>query len=76
MEVPFSMAIGNGELMQEYFPKHSCMETARLKYDNGTDEDDKKRGVNMEKSKAGTKEISPDRLSQPNLDIIIINKIW
>ena len=31
--------------------------------DNETDEDGKKRGVSMEKSKAGTKEISPDSLS-------------
>ena len=44
------MAIGEGELMYECFPK-----TAWLKVDNGTDEDDKKRGVSMEKSKAGTK---------------------
>ena len=54
-EVPFSMAIGNGELMHECFPKHSRMGTARMKEDNGTDEDDKKRGVIMEKSKAGIK---------------------
>ena len=30
-QVPFSMAIGNGEPMHEYFPKHSCMGTARMK---------------------------------------------
>ena len=30
-EVPFSMAIGNGELMHERFPKHSRMGTARMK---------------------------------------------
>ena len=30
-EVPFSMAIGNGELMHDCFPKHSRMGTARLK---------------------------------------------
>ena len=30
-KVPFSMAIGNGELMRECFPKHSHMGTARLK---------------------------------------------
>ena len=28
-QVPFSMAIGNGELMHECFPKHSRMGTAR-----------------------------------------------
>ena len=30
-EVPFSMAIGNGELMHKCFPKHSRMGTARMK---------------------------------------------
>ena len=30
-KVQFSMAIGNGELMHEYFPKHSRMGTARTK---------------------------------------------
>ena len=30
-QVPFSMAIGNGELMHECFRKHSCMETTRMK---------------------------------------------
>ena len=33
------MAIGNGELMHECFPKHSRMGTARMKYDNGTEEE-------------------------------------
>ena len=45
------MVIGNGELMQECFPKHSRMGTARMKEDNETDEADKKRGVSMEKVK-------------------------
>ena len=48
-EVPFSMAIGNGELMHECFPKHSPMGTARMKEDNDTDEDGKKTGVSMER---------------------------
>ena len=30
-KVPFSMAIENEELVQEYFPKHLRMRTARLK---------------------------------------------
>ena len=30
-KVPFSMAIGNGEFMQECFPKHSRMGTAIMK---------------------------------------------
>ena len=29
-QAPFSMAIGNVELMHEYSPKHSCMGTARM----------------------------------------------
>ena len=49
------MAIGNGELMHECFPKHSRMGTARMKLDKETGEGGKKRGVSMEKSKAGTK---------------------
>ena len=54
-KVPFSMAIGNGELVQECFHKHLRMGTARMKKDKETDEGSKKRGVSMEKSKAGTK---------------------
>ena len=69
------MAIRNWELMHECFPKHLRMGTARLKYDNGTDEDDKMRGVSMEKSKASTKERSPDGLSLYNENTIIINII-
>ena len=75
-EVPFSMAIGNGELMQECFPKHSRMGKARMKYDNEIDEDAQKRGVSMEKSTAGTNKRSPDGLSHPNENTIIINIIW
>ena len=48
------MTIGNEELMHECFPKHLRMGTARLKYDRER-EDDKKRCVSMERSKAGTK---------------------
>ena len=69
------MAIGNGELMHECFPKHSRMGTARMKWDKKTDEEDKKRGVSVERSKAGTKNSSPDGLSHPNQNTIIINKI-
>ena len=62
-EVPFNMAIGDGELMHECFPKHSRMKTARIKKYKETDEVGKKRHVRMERSKAGTKESSPDCLS-------------
>ena len=69
-QVPFSMAIGNGELMQECFPKHSRMGAARMKYDK--DEEAQKRGVSMEISKVGTKERSPAGLSLPNQNTILI----
>ena len=55
-EVPFCMAIGNLELMHECFPKHSHMGTERMKSD---EEKCKKKGVSMEKRKAGTKERRP-----------------
>ena len=41
-----------------------------------TDEEGKKRGVSMERSKAGTKERRPDGLSLPNQNTILINIIW
>ena len=47
MEVLFSMAIGNRELMHECFPKHSCMGTARMEYDKERDEDGKESGVSI-----------------------------
>ena len=69
------MAIGNGELMHECFPKHSPMGTARMKEDKETYEEGKKRGASMERSKAGTKEKSLDCLNYPNQNTIIINII-
>ena len=69
------MAIGNGELMHECFPKHWRMGTARMKEDKETDEEDKNRGVSAERTKADTKKRSPDGLSHPNQNTIIINKI-
>ena len=44
------MAIENGDLVHERFPKHTRMGTARMKYEDG-----KKRGVSVEKSKAARK---------------------
>ena len=43
---------------------------------NKTDEDTQKRGLSMEKSTAGTNKGSPDGLSHPNRNTIIINIIW
>ena len=71
-QVPFSMAIGNGELMHECFPKHSRMGKARMKEDKDTYEETQKRGVSTESSKVGTKERSPDGLSLPNQNTILI----
>ena len=48
-----------------------------MKSDDETDEEGKKRGVSMERSKAGTKEKrSPDGLSLPTQNTIIINITW
>ena len=69
------MAIGHGELMHKCLPKHSRIGTARTKYDKETDEDGKKRGVSMERSKAGTNKRSPNGLSHHNQNTII-NIIW
>ena len=79
-KVPFSMAIGpssigHGELVHECFHKHARMGTARTKYYKETDEDGKKRGVSTERSKAGTNKRSPDGLSHPKQNTILINKI-
>ena len=52
------------------------MGAARMKYDNETAEDGKKKGVIMEKGTAGTKERSPDNISQPNKNTILINIKW
>ena len=49
------MAIGNEELMQECFSKHSCMGTARIKQDKEPNEKGKMRGVRVERSKVGMK---------------------
>ena len=50
--------------MHECFPKHPCMGTARMKNDKETDEEGKKRGVSMERSKAGAwKEVKSRRPS-------------
>ena len=70
------MVIGHGELMHECFHKYSRTGTARTKKDKETDEDGKKRGVSMERSKAGTNKRSPEGVSHPNQNTIIINKIW
>ena len=49
------MAIEKEELMHECFSKHSRMRTARMKKYKETDEESKKRGVSMLRSKAGMK---------------------
>ena len=46
-QVPFSMAIGNEELMHECAPKHLRMGTARLKLSKATDEEGWMRGVSI-----------------------------
>ena len=53
-KVPFSIAIGNGELMHECFPKHSRREQQE-ENNKETDEDSEKRGVSVERRKASKK---------------------
>ena len=53
-QVAFSVAIGN-ELVQECFSKHLRMWTARMIEHKKTEEESKKRGVSMEKSKKSMK---------------------
>ena len=65
-KLAFSTAIGYGELMHGCFPTHSQMGTARIKSDEETEEDGKKRDVSVWRSKAATKKKSPDGLSHPN----------
>ena len=57
------------------FPKHFRMGTARMTKDKETDEEGKKRGVSMERTKASAEERSPDGLSLPDQNIILINII-
>ena len=40
------MAIGNVELMHEFFPKHRGMGTTRMKKDKDTEEEGKRTRVN------------------------------
>ena len=55
---------------------YSTMGTARTKKDKVTDEEGNRRGVSMERSKAGTKERCPDCLSLPYQNTTLINIIW
>ena len=56
-QVPLSIGIGNEELIHECFPEHSRIGTAS-KYDTDTEEQGKKRRVNLERSRATTKKIN------------------
>ena len=57
MQVALSMAIGNVELMNECFPKHLFMGTKKNEIKKkDAKEESRKRRVNMERNKKGTKE--------------------
>ena len=56
-QVPFSMAMGNVELMHEYFPKHLYMGTGRMKLDIEIEKEGDKRRVNMKRTPAGRKKM-------------------
>ena len=74
-KVPFSMAIGNGELMHECFPKHLSMGTARMiKIKKQTKEVRREAWVWKKAKRARNKKRCPDGLSHPNQKTIIINK--
>ena len=53
------MALENGELLHVCSPEHLRMGTARMKYDNETEEEGKKRRMNVERSSADRKKIRP-----------------
>ena len=61
---------------------NSHMEIARMKLDKETDEEGKKRGVSMERSKAGTKEkevqtaITTYSKHNKKHHIVVFSKIW
>ena len=69
------MALGNEEFMHGCFPKQSLMGPARMKSDKETGEVGKKRSLSMKRSKMDMKKRSPDGLSLPNQNTIIINII-
>ena len=81
-EVPFNMAILNGERVHECFPNKSRMGTATMKWDKEIVEEGKNRGVGMVRSKEDTNERSPDDLSlrnQNNINkhnIVVFYKTW
>ena len=76
------MAKGNEKLMDESFPKHSTMGTARMKEDKETEEG-KKRGVSMERRKEGMTEKKvpmanhyQSKYNNNKHNSIIFYKIW
>ena len=66
------MVIENEELMQECFPKHSRMGTARMKQEKVTEQEGKKREVSMERSKEAQKKKEVLNYHNQNTIIIII----
>ena len=65
-----------GNSCTSVFPNNRAWEQQQKRNKKETDEDGKKRGVSMERSKAGTNKRSPNGLTHPNQNTIIINKIW
>ena len=62
-----------GDSCTSVFPTHAHGDS-KNEIDKETDEDGNKRGVSMERSKAGTNKRSPDGISHPNQNTIIYNK--
>ena len=67
------MAIGNGDSCRNGFPNTRAWEQQEW---NKIKKQTNKRDVSVERSEAGTKKRSPDCLSHPNQNTIIINIIW
>ena len=63
------MAIGNGELMHECFPKHPRMGTARYKLDNETEEECK------EENKCGKKYRGHERKKSCPVTLFIVTSV-
>ena len=63
-----------GNSCTSVFPNTSAWEQQERNKTKETDEDGKKRGSSMERSKAGTNKRSPDGLSHPNQNTIIIKQ--
>ena len=71
---PFSITIGNGELMHEWFPNIHAWKQQERNRTKKTDEEGERHEYG--KKHSGHEKRSPDGLSHPNQNTIIINITW